>query len=137
MPSSTTIGRPIVIRKCKLLMPANFDTVRAIACALPEVEEGTSYGTPGLRVKGQFFARLKEDGERLVLKVGDVERDLLMQLQPDIYYITNHYKGYPMVLIHLSKIDADELRDVIEGAWRRTAPKKLVAAYDAEKGRPL
>ena len=113
-------------------MPATFDTVRRIALALPGVEEGTSYGTPGLRVKGQFLGRLLEDGETLVLKVGEVERDLLMQMQPDVYYITDHYRGYPAVLIHLSKIDADDLRDVVEGAWRKLASKKLLAAYDAK-----
>ena len=113
--------------------PSNFDTVRRIALALPGVEEGTSYGTPGLRVKGKFFARLKEDHETLVLKVGDVERDLLLQLEPDIYYVTPHYQGYPTVLIHLSKIDADDLRDVIETAWRKLASKKLLAAYDVGK----
>ena len=116
--------------------PVTFETVRQIARTLPGVEEGMSWGTPGLRVKGKFFARLKEDGETLVIKVGDVERDLLMQLEPEVYYITPHYQGYPAVLIHLSKIRPDDLQDVMEKAWRLIAPKRLVESYDSGSSEP-
>jgi YjbR len=60
--------------------PVTFETVRAIALALPGVEEGTSYGTPAFRVRGKFLARLREDGETLVVKCDYHERDLRMEI---------------------------------------------------------
>lgn len=107
-----------------------FDTVRKLGLALPGVEEGTSYGTPALRVAGKFFVRLREDGETLVVKVGDDERDLLMAADPATFFITDHYRGYPTVLVRLANVPSDVLRDVLEDAWRRLAPKKVVAAHD-------
>ena len=108
----------------------HLDTVRRVALALPGVEEGSSYGTPGFRVRGKFLARMWEDGETLVVKCGDEERDFRMQADPATFYITDHYRGYPTVLIHLSKVRLADLREVLEEAWRRNAPKRLVAEYD-------
>lgn len=68
-----------------------FDEVRRIALGWPGVEDGTSYGTPALKVKGKLLARLKEDGDSLVVKgVGPDERAWLMETEPDVYYITDH-----------------------------------------------
>jgi len=76
-----------------------YEEVRRMALAWPGVEDGTSYGTPALKIKGKFFTRLKEDGDSLVIKdVDPDERDMLMEASPDIFYITDHYKGWPMVL---------------------------------------
>jgi hypothetical protein len=105
-------------------------TVRRLALAFPGVEEGPSYGTPGFRVRGKFLARMWEDGETLVVKCGDEERDFRMLADPKTFYITDHYRGYPTVLIHLARVRLTDLRDVLEEAWRRNAPKRLVAEYD-------
>ncbi len=112
-------------------MPVSFETVRQIALAFPGVEEGTSFGTPGFRLKKKFLARLKEDGETLVLKVGDLEKDFLLAAEPEIYYTTDHYNGYPAVLVRLTKIEADALREAFEQAWRHAASKRDLAAWDA------
>jgi hypothetical protein len=108
----------------------HLDTVRRVALALPGVQEGSSYGTLGFRVRGKFLARMWEDGETLVVKCGDEERDFRMQADPETFFITDHYRGYPTVLIHLSKVRLTDLREVLEEAWRRNAPKRLVAEYD-------
>jgi len=108
----------------------HLETVRRLILAFPGVEEGPSYGTPGFRVRKKFLARMWEDGETLVVKCGDEERDFRMQADPTTFYITDHYRGYPTVLIHLSRVRVDDLRDVLEEAWRRNAPKRLVAEYD-------
>lgn len=113
--------------------PVTFETVRQIALALPNVEEGTAYGTPAFRIKEKILARLKEDGESLMLKVGEFERDALIQLDPDTFYITDHYRGYPAVLIRLSKIDHAQLRDLFRQAWRFVAPKRMVAQFDKKQ----
>lgn len=100
---------------------------RRFLLALPGVEEGPCYGTPGWRVKKRFLARLKEDGDTLVVKVGDEERDILMAADPKTFFITDHYVGYPTVLVRLSSVRKDVLREVLERAWRRVAPKRLLA----------
>lgn len=105
-------------------------TVRRLALAFPGVEEGPCYGTPGFRVRGKFLARVREDGDTLVVKCGDEERDFRMQADPATFFITDHYRGYATVLVRLASVRAADLRDVLEQAWRRSAPKRLVAEYD-------
>ena len=109
--------------------PATFETVRRIELALPGVEEGTCYGTPAFRVKGRFLARLREDGETLAVKCGFDERDFRMLAEPVTFFTTDHYRGYPTVLIRLASVRPPDLRDVLEQGWRLNAPKKLLAAY--------
>ncbi len=101
--------------------------MRRLALALPGVEEGLSYGTPAFRVKGKFLARLKEDGGSLVVKIDFDEREALMAADPETFYITDHYRGYPAMLVRLSSVHPDDLRRLLEGAWRRNAPRRLVA----------
>ena len=107
-----------------------FAAARQVALAFPAVEEGVSYGTPAFRVRGKFMARLREDGETLVIKCGFEERDLRMQADPETFFITDHYRGYPTVLVRLATVSRADLRDVLEQAWRLHAPKRLVAQYD-------
>lgn len=109
--------------------PTTYETVREIALALPGVEEGTSFGTPACRVKGKLFARLHQDGESLVVKVDFEEREILMNADPEKFYITDHYLNYPWVLVRISAVRRDELRDLLLGAWRHAAPIQLVAAF--------
>lgn len=108
----------------------SFQTAREIALALPGVEEGTCYGTPAFRVRGKFLARLKEDGETLVIKVDFDTRDVLLQADPETYYITDHYAGYPALLVRLAKVDRDALAKLLEDCWRQAAPKRLIAEYE-------
>ena len=110
--------------------PVSFETVRRLALELPAVEEGTSYGTPAFRVRGKFLGRLREDGESLAIKCGFEERDFRIQADPKTFFTTDHYRGYPTVLVRLATVDPADLRDVLEQAWRLHAPKRLVTAYD-------
>ena len=102
-----------------------YDDVRKIALELPGVEEATSYGTAALKVKGKLFVRLKEDGETIVLRSDDVERSYLMHAHPKIFFITDHYRDYPWVLVRLKSVRKTMLEELIEGAWERTAPPSL------------
>ncbi|HYM62420.1 MAG TPA: MmcQ/YjbR family DNA-binding protein [Thermoanaerobaculia bacterium] len=101
-----------------------YDTVRELGLALPGVEEGTSYGTPALKVKGKLLARLREDAESVVLVIGFDNREMLMQMNPETFYITDHYRDYPDVLVRLSTVRRGELRDALEMAWRHVTAKK-------------
>ena len=107
--------------------------VRKALLAFPGVEEGPCYGTPGFRVRGKFLARLREDGETLVVKCGHDERDLWMQIDPATFFTTDHYRGYPTVLVRLASVQPSALREVLEQAWRRSAPKRAVEAYDRQR----
>jgi hypothetical protein len=90
--------------------------IRRTVSALPGVEEGTSYGTPAWRHKGKLLARLHQDGRSIVLKVGDETRDHLLQADPKSFFVTDHYIGYPMVLAHLDKLSAADLKKLLERA---------------------
>lgn len=105
------------------------ETVRRIACALPGVEEGLSYGTAAFRVRKKGLARIHDSGEALVLKVDPAKRAVLMETDPVTFYITDHYANYPLVLVRLSTVSASELARLLEEAWRQEAPKRLVEAY--------
>ena len=105
-----------------------FETVRQIARTLPGAEESTSYGTPAFKIKGKLFARQHQDGESLVVGVDFEEREEMMSAAPEKFYITDHYLNYPWMLVRMSKVRPDELRDLLIGSWRRAAPKNLVAS---------
>jgi hypothetical protein len=110
---------------------ADIETVRRLALALPEVEEGTWHRTPAWKVRGKSFARMKEDGETLVALVDLEEKEVLTASEPHIFFETPHYHGYPAMLVRLAAIEEDELAEVLEDSWRRKAPKRLVAQRDA------
>jgi hypothetical protein len=108
-----------------------WDDVLAIAKQLPDVEETTTYGTPSLKVRKKFICRLRTDPDALVLRVIDMqEQEALVKGQPDVFFLTPHYEGWPYVLIRLQQIDATMLAELVEDAWRTQAPKQLVAERD-------
>lgn len=119
--------------KKKRLTPVTFETVRQFARAFPEAEEGTSYGTPAFKVRGKLFVRLHQSGESIVVRITEDERAMRMQADPETFYITDHYVGYPMVLVRLATARRDDLRDVLEESWRSVAPPRLIAAYDGSE----
>lgn len=110
--------------------PVTFDVVRSLALSLPKAEQGTSYGTPAFKVGGKLFVRLHQDGESLVVKIDPGERTVWMEAEPETFYITDHYLNYPWILVRMASVDIDDLRDLLEEAWRLTAPKRLVSEYD-------
>ena len=107
-----------------------FDDVRNLALAWPEVEDGSSYGTPALKVRKKLLARLREDDETLVmLGVPLDEREMLIESQPKIYYFTDHYRDYPTVLIHLSRAKRSHIEPLLRRRWRALASKGAVREY--------
>ena len=108
-----------------------FDDVRKIALAWPEVEDGTSYGTAALKVRKKLLARLREDGDSLVmLGVPIDEREMLVESQPKLFYFTEHYRDYPMVLIRLSKARRATVEPLLRRRWRTLASKKAVGLFE-------
>jgi hypothetical protein len=110
-----------------------FDDIRKLALAWPEVEDGSSYGTPALKVRKKLLARLREDDETLVmLGVPQDEREMLIESQPKIYYFTDHYRDYPTVLIRLSKAKRNHVEPLLRRRWRALASKAAVREHDAQ-----
>lgn len=92
--------------------------------------EGKSYGTPAFHVDKKLFVRFHQSGESVVIMIHVNEREALMRIDPETFYITNHNLNYPAMLVRLSTVQPDDLRKLITESWRRSAPAKLVAAYD-------
>lgn len=100
----------------------DFDTVRNIGLALPDVEESTAYGFPALKAHGKLLAcvpanRSAEPGS-LVVRVDFDDRAELLATAPDVYYVTDHYVDYNAVLVRLSRVDPDVLRDLLGMAYK-------------------
>jgi hypothetical protein len=109
-----------------------FDDVRKTTLAWPEVEDGTSYGTPALKVHKKLLARLKEDGDSLVMPgVPPDEREMLVESRPKLFYFTDHYRDYPIVLIRLSKAGRTDVEPLLRRQWRALASKKAVNEFDS------
>jgi hypothetical protein len=110
-----------------------FDDVRAIALRWPEVADGTSYGTPALKVRKKLLVRLKEDGDSLVMPgIPQEERDMLIESRPKVFYFTDHYRDYPRVLIRLSKASRAIVEPLMLRQWRTLASKAALKAFGAD-----
>ena len=110
---------------------ATVEEVRSLALALPETSERLSYGTPAFFAGKILFARIHDDMETLAVKITFDERDLLMQLQPDVFFLTPHYLNWPMVLAHIERLTIEQLGEILETAWRIVATKRMAKAYPA------
>ena len=107
---------------------ATFEQVRLAAHALPGVEDSTSYGTPALKVRGKLLARLHQSGECLVLRADLLDREILLQSDARVFFITDHYRDHPWILVRFASVDPDALPELLERAWRLVAPKSLVSS---------
>ncbi len=124
-------------------MPATWNDVRRLALALPETAESTMWGNFAWKVKDKLFVWERPlrrsdvtalgdaapDGEILGARVEHLgAKEVLIGAEPDIFFTTPHFDGYPAVLVQLDRISVDELEEVIVDAWFARAPKRLAAA---------
>jgi len=96
--------------------------------ALPDVEETTKYdGSPVLKVDGIFMAGLamhaSAEPDTLVVRAEFEERERLLADAPDTYYVTAYYRNHPVVLVRLSRVEPQALRDLLSVSWRMTTVK--------------
>lgn len=109
-----------------------WDEAVQLGLQLPGVEVSTSWGTPALKVGGKLMARLKEDGETLVLvRIGFDQRELLIEVEPEVFFLTPHYQDYPSVLVRLPRAEPAMVEGLLDQIWREVAPRKLVKARGA------
>jgi hypothetical protein len=104
-----------------------FKTVEAIGRSLPDVEVTTTWGMPALKVRGRMFAcgasHKSAEPNTLVVMMDFADRDALLEDDPDTYYLKEHYVNYPCVLVRLSRVHPDALRDLVAGAHRFVSAK--------------
>jgi hypothetical protein len=106
----------------------DLDVVRQVARTLPGVEEDSSARGTGFKVHGKLLAceaihKSAEPGS-LMVRIGSTEREFLLAAEPDTYYLTDHYRGYPAVLVRLSKVSRKALRERLEAAVQFVSARK-------------
>jgi len=113
--------------RCAMAFRCTFKTVESIGRTLPEVEVTTSWGQPTLKLRGKMFvcmaANKAAEPNTLVVMMDFAARDALIEDDPDTYYLKDHYLNYPCVLVRLSRVRADALRDLLAGAHRFVTAK--------------
>jgi hypothetical protein len=118
--------------KVSAAITRSYERYLKIALALPGAEASTSYGTPSVKIRGKILSRWRTEAEGAVaIRCDFLDRQILLQTQPDVFFLTDHYVNYPMVLMRIEKTSRDVLIDVLERAWRRVAPAKLARERDA------
>lgn len=105
----------------------DFDVVRELALALPEVEASTIHGAPSLKVRGKLLAcpalHRSAEPNTLAVRLDFAQRARLIETTPSIYYVTEHYLKYPTVLVRLSRMDRDAVRELLHLAWGLVRPQ--------------
>jgi hypothetical protein len=111
---------------------ATWKDVTTIGLALPKTEVSTWYGTPGMKVAGKGFLRLRTEAEGGLVVLCDLnKKEALLRSGDPAFYTTPHYDGYPSILVNLKKVRRAELAHLITESWRRKAPLRLLKAFDA------
>ena len=104
--------------------------LHAMVLTFPETRTGTSYGMPSYKAAGKFFTRLRAEDDSVIVYVDGLDhRDLLMEAEPATFHITDHYRGYPVVLARLATVDPVWLRKTLEKRWLKVVPKRVANAY--------
>jgi hypothetical protein len=105
-----------------------FKPVESIGRTLPDVEVTTTWGHPALKVHGRMFVCIAShksaEPDTLVVMMDFPDRDALIEDDPETYYLKEHYIGYPCVLVRLSRVQPDALRDLVAGAHRYVSAKR-------------
>jgi len=112
-----------------------------VALALPGTQASGApsarvHHTPAVKVQGRLLSRWRTEAEgALALRCDFLDRQILLQTQPEAFFLTDHYRNYPMVLVRLDKVSRDALRQVTERAWRFVAPAALVKRFEQGRSR--
>ncbi|MFZ0500328.1 MAG: hypothetical protein WAU49_20065 [Steroidobacteraceae bacterium] len=102
-----------------------------IALSMPGAETGSSYGTPAVKVRGKLMSRWRTEAEgALAIRCDFLDRQILLLAQPDVFFLTDHYRDYPMILMRLEKASKTTMAEAVERAWRLVAPAKLIKQRD-------
>lgn len=98
--------------------------------ALPEVEEGTSFGVRALRVRGSLLAQAHDKGRAVVVKTDPDERARRCAARPDVFSVAPEHRNLPWMVVRLGAVERDDLWGLLVESWRRSAPPSLAASWD-------
>jgi hypothetical protein len=110
------------------------DELRQVVRSLPEAEERETWGHPTFRVRDKMFAAMSDDGQQASVKATRQEQAALIAAAPETFGVPAYVGRHGWVSIQLATVDPAELRELLVEAWRQTAPRRLVAAYDSADG---
>jgi hypothetical protein len=117
----------------------DFDMVREIGLNLPDVEESTMYGAPALKVRGTLLTcpaiHKSAEPNTLAVRIDFDQRDELIEADPNVYYLKPHYVNYPVVLVRLSRVNEEALRDLLSMGWQFITSKKKARGRKAPNRR--
>ena len=116
-------------------MPAGiargYDRYLSLALSMPGAEASTSYGTPAVKVRGKLLSRCRTEAEGAVaIRCDFLDRQILLLAQPDVFFLTDHYRDSPMILMRMEKASRRVMAEAVERAWRLVAPAKLLRERD-------
>jgi hypothetical protein len=108
-------------------------TLRSWLADLPEFEERETWGQPTFRVRGRMFGIMDEETRAASLKATPEEQAALLEQDPRTFSWPAYVGRHGWVRVDLARVDPDQLHEIVVEAWRRTAPKRLVRAFDEEE----
>lgn len=121
------------------VMPApiarGYDRFLRVALSMPGAETSTAYGTPAVKIRGKLLSRWRTEAEgALAIRCDFLDRQILLLTQPEVFFLTDHYRDYPMILMRVEKASKNVMAEAVERAWRLVAPAKLLSERDAALG---
>jgi hypothetical protein len=109
-------------------------TVRNLVLALPDVEERETWGEPTFRVRNKIFVMLTDRERQAWVKNAHDEQQALVAMDPDTFFVPPYVGPSGWIGVRISRVDRDEMHELLIEAWRRTAPKRSVKAFDEQHG---
>ncbi len=103
----------------------------ALELNLPGVEESTTWGQPCLKAHGKLWVWWSPSEDAPVFKVPMEEREILVEVEPERFFFTPHYRNHPLVLVRPEKLEPDWARANLIRVWRAQAPKQVLKKFDA------
>lgn len=112
----------------------NFDEIRSIALKFPGTADHITHGTPSIKVGSKFLLREREPSILVLRCQGIDERDLLLEADPETFFITDHYRGYPYILTRMARLNPQWFARHFETIWRDNALKRHIKAHETPEG---
>lgn len=106
------------------------EEVEILILSLPATERGSAYGMPAFRTAGKFLTRIRDEDDSVVVHLDSFdERDLLVEMDPETFFFTDHYRNHAMVLTRIASVDPAWLRAMMVRRWRKVASKTLQKSH--------
>jgi hypothetical protein len=106
------------------------DDARRLALSLPETEERETWGHPTFRVRDKMFGAMDEAGTSMTVKATKEAQAALVGSEPETFSVPAYVGQHGWVAVRLDRVDPEELAELVEEAWRMTAPKRVIRAFD-------